>query len=374
MNKKDSKKKPLVQLDMFEEMYSSDRDLLPQEYAALREKQSKGYMDATFFRKNIFNASSRGKRTEYVKPKLVWTRQDGKGELVYVSHSLHQKHADVLSLIYSEGFRQSKPSSSGNYLIFISLYGIAKMMGYSSPASGADKVKKFINDLRWTDFIIKGKDGTTLRTTILDDAWYSDKHESYAIEIKGRNAKILAHTTGIKFEKRINREIVSIPDSLSKLKAMIRFIISNTPTKHGYSLELFFEKFGVGQSGKETSRKNQKSLFKRNLAENKDWLDRFNIRWDGEQEKIYYEEVVEGIDFLLPMSRKDVLILIDKQNSPYKEHVGKTLKINDVLFELMDVIQEEGLSFVLTLKTIYSGEIGRVRIASLNRIEELLAS
>lgn len=232
-------------------LYSSERKMVPQEYASLSEKKSKGYMNADMFRKNLFNAASRGSRILYKRPKRIWTGKDGNN--VSVSHSLHQKHADVLSLIYSERFKSTKPNEDGSYSIYISLYAIAKAMGYRHPKSGADKVKKFINELRWTDLVIESNDGAILRTTILDDAVYSHEHDTFLIAIKGRNAKILAHATGIKFGKTLNREIVSIPDNLSKLKAMIRFVISSKPTKHGYTIDLFFEKFGIGQSGSEES-------------------------------------------------------------------------------------------------------------------------
>ncbi|CAA6807414.1 MAG: Unknown protein [uncultured Sulfurovum sp.] len=361
-----------TQKNMISMLYEEEREMIPQEYASLTEKKRKNVMNADMFRKNLFNAGARGTRTLYKKPKQVWTGRGG--EIVSVSHSLHQKHADVLSLIYSEGFKKSTSSADGSYDIYISLYAIAKAMGYKHPRSGGEKVKAYINDLRWTDFIITAPNGEILRTTILDDCLYSEEMDSYVIRIKGRNAKILSHSTGIEMEKLLNRKIVNIPDKLSKLKAMIRFIISNKAQKlHGYTLDHFFVKFGVGQTGAIESRNNQKSLFRKQLNENKPLLDQFNLRWEKTEDKIYYDSQLEDINFILPLKKDKIVFEMEKIDNPYGQYIGKKIKIEDVIYEILEINNSSKDGGVdVKLENTHSKERGISKNASIENMKALL--
>jgi len=279
--------------NLFDELLDYNREVQKEEYANIQVKQ-KGYMNANFFRKDMFRAVARGKRIQYKKPKVVWEKSDK--EKLAISHSLHQKHADVLSLIHTDYVSISKPKPDGSYVIYTTLYRIAKAMGYKYPEKAIDYVRQYILDLRWTDFVVYDKYGGEYRTTILDDAYYSETRDIFVISIKGKNAKILAHTTAIKIEKELNKRIVGIPDNLVKIKAMVRYMLSHKSSSSGYTLNFFFDKLDIGKSDKSIQvAKNKKSIFRRQLKENEELLKSFNIHYDRENDKVFYTEQLKEI-------------------------------------------------------------------------------
>lgn len=277
-------------------IFEDQRELTKEEFKNVQAKQ--GSLNADFFRHNMFNASARGKRILYKKPKVVWEKDDT--DKVAISHSLHQKHADVLSLIHTDHIAMTKPDKTGGYFIYVSLYRIAKLMGYKNPSKDTDKVKKWISELRHTSFITYSKDGD-YHTTILSDAFFSKNKDVFLIEVRGRNAKILAHTTGIRIDKALTHDIVSIPDRLSKLKAMIRYVISNKRTQHGYTLRHIMEKLEIGRSGSLQVQRNQITDFRKQIREHKDILAKFNLEYDAKSEKILYEKQHPLVTFELPI-------------------------------------------------------------------------
>jgi len=124
-------------------MVYSDRDIEPTEYNNLKDKSN--FIQASFIRNNMFLPMSRGKFEEYKKPRLIYNNHK-LSKSISVSHPLHQRHADVLFLIHAYA-KASTPMRDGSYTLAISLYEIAKIMGYSDPKSGVMKVKKFIDDI-----------------------------------------------------------------------------------------------------------------------------------------------------------------------------------------------------------------------------------
>jgi len=275
-------------------LFDKERELLKEEYANLRNKQKNGFMNSVFFRKNIFNASSRGERIQYKKPKVVWEQTEI--DKVAITHSLHQRHADVLSLLHTDNLGVSKPEKDGSYTISVSLYRIAKFMGYKEPHKRTDDVKQFIDELRWTDFVQTDCEGDW-SFPILGETLKTK--EGFFILISGKSAKILAHTTGIKFNREITHKIVNIPNRLPKIKALVRFVLSNKPTKNGYTLEYFYDKFNIGLNGSIRTIRNQKAKFKKELKENEELLNMFNISYDRSQQKIYYLAQLKEITFEL---------------------------------------------------------------------------
>ena len=285
-------------------LFDKDRELLKEEYANLRTKQKDGFMNSNFFRRNMFNATSRGKRVQYQKPKVVWQQSEKKK--VAVSHSLHQRHADVLSLIHTDNMGMTKPKKDGSYDIYLSLYRLAKLMGYEDPHKRTNNVKQFINDLRWTDFVITTEEGE-YRNTILGRAYFDKEEDKFIVRIDGDSAKILAHTTGVKFSRDVTHRIVAIPNKLPKLKALVRYVISSKPTDNGYTMEHIFERFSIGQSGSEQTRRNQKSDFRKQLIDNEELLLSFNIVYHRGNQKIYYTEQLEEVNFELSLNTGEIM-------------------------------------------------------------------
>lgn len=356
--------------DFYEVLFDKDRDLQKEEYANLRTKQKDGFMNANFFRRNMFNATSRGARIEYQRPKIVWQQSENKK--VAVSHSLHQRHADVLSLIHSDYISMTKPKKDGSYDIYLSLYRLAKLMGYKNPHKRTSLVKQFINDLRWTDFITTTKDGE-YRNTILGRAYFDESKDKFVVRVDGDSAKILAHTTGIKFDKEITHRIVSIPNNLPKLKALSRYVLSNKPTKNGYTMDHIFEKFSIGQAGSDQTRRNQKSDFRRQLSENEELLGSFNIAYHSEDQKIYYTEQLEAISFELSLDTGKILEKIDSEEK-YKSFIGKQIIVGSVLYEIKNVVPLGQEKADIELLDVVKNEIGLSRNASLETLEEYVNS
>jgi hypothetical protein len=372
------RKKSNLQTTIYDVLFDEDRELLKEEYANLRKKQSKGYMNANFFRRNIFNASARGKRIQYKRPKIVWEKSSL--NKVAISHSLHQKHADVLSLIHTDYISISKPDKNGGYNIYLSLYRIAQKMGYKYPTKAIENVKQFINDLRWTDFIIYNKDGE-YRTTILDDAFFSEHQDVFIVSVKGKSAKILAHTTGIKISKELTYKIVSIPDSLVNIKALIRYIISNKPTVNGYTMDFIFDKFDINKIENIQVRRNQKSKFRKSLRDNKELLASFNLEFIEEEDKIYYTKQLEEIKFELAVSQKPKKIYEKIENDNNKEildnkeeypQIGKKFIMDSIVWEVLDIVPIENGNYDFKLKNTTNGAIGMARNIPLNNLDKLI--
>lgn len=323
-----------TQKDIYNVLYDKDRELTKIEYSNLRSKQIKSCMNANFFRRNMFNATSRGSRIQYVRPKIVWEYSDGKS--VAVSHSLHQRHADVLSLIHSDYSSMTKPSKDGSYDIYLSLYRIAKLMGYKDPHKRTDDVKQFINDLRWTDFIITTENGE-YRNTILGRAYFDEGKDTFIVKVDGDSAKILTHTTGVSLSRKLTHSIVSIPNKYPKLKALVRFSLANKPTSHGYTLDFLFTKFGIGTTGNAQHRSNKKSLFRKELLENKELLASFNLIYSSHSSKIFYFEQLDDISFELSAPTSKVLDEIIVSSDDENTFKGSVITIDSIAYEILNV-------------------------------------
>jgi len=336
VTKEGKKRKILVQ----KELFSEKRELVPEEYSALREKQKKGYLNADFFRSNMFNATTRGKRVEYKNPKKIY---EDKNKNIYISHPLHQRHADVLSLIHSDCDMVTKPNEDGSYSILISLYKIAKLMGYENPNSDNSKVKKFINDLRGTDFIEQDKSIPSLKRgyKILGDYILDENTEKFFITVSGKSAKVLAYATGIKFEREIAHKIVKTKPP--KVKAIVRYMLSNRTSDKGVTVNWFLERFDITTSDKQ-------SKFRGELKKNIDVLAEFGITYNLEEKKLYYKKQLPEVSFSLPLNKKRVLSKImnedeqgrDQNTEPtdtdkYNDLIGKKFKINDEIFQVIEI-------------------------------------
>ncbi|HHD80040.1 MAG TPA: hypothetical protein ENK99_00280 [Campylobacterales bacterium] len=302
----------------YEIVFDKKREVLKNEWKNIAKKANNGYMNAEWFRRNMFNATARNKRKEYKHYKTIWKNEDKE---IQISHPLNQKHADVLSILFTDNIGTTKPDKDGSFYIYTSLYSIAKKMGYKYPERASHKIVKFINDMRWTDFVVINKDGW-YRFTILGEAYYSESKKTFQVHIDGKSAKILAINTGLQIESSLNQKIVKIPDKLSKLKAMVRYIIANRATKYGYTLEHIFEKYGMDNSIKSMTNRKNRSNFKKQLKENMDLLAEFNITYDEQKDKIYYIQIKQII-FEKPIKLESIKDNIEKEQG--LDFIGKLI-------------------------------------------------
>lgn len=302
----------------YEVVLDKEREVLNNEWQNIAKKANNGYMNAEWFRRNMFNATARNQRKEYKHYKTIWKNEDKE---IQISHPLNQKHADVLSLLFTDNIGTSKPSKDGSFYIYTSLYRIAKTMGYRYPERASHKIVKFINDMRWTDFVVKSTEGW-YRFTILGKSYYNESRKVFQVHIDGNSAKILAINTGLQIDSKLNEKIVRIPDKLSKLKAMVRYIIANKAVRHGYTLEHIFEKYGMDKNIKSMTNRKNRSNFKKQLKENKELLNEFNITYDEQKSKIYYKQI-QDIVFEKPIRLESIKESIEKEQG--LDFIGKSI-------------------------------------------------
>ena len=206
-----------------------------------------------------------------------------------VSHSLHQKHADVISILLTD-YAGVKKNRDGSVRIFTSLYHIAKKMGYKRPERASEKIKKFIDEIRLTDFKVVNPEMGVSNFTILGDSDWSNRDGSYYVDLGVKSARVLAMSTGLSIAKPLNEKIVLINDKTPKLKALIRYVIASKPPIRGYyTLEHIFDKYGIGKGENDATNRKDKSNFRRELKDHTETLSTFNITYDAEKQRIYYD-------------------------------------------------------------------------------------
>ncbi len=289
-------------------IFDENRELTPKEYKNLTKKVNGGYIPVNYLRKNLFNATVRESK-ELTKFKTIY--DDGNIKM-RVNRSLHQKHRDLLSVLFSDNNGVSKPNKDGSYYIKTNLYKLAKAMGYGikkkkdstySISSATATIEKFLNDLQSTLIIVDdGKFKYTYQLigeTIFDKYYqYDEDVQNYIVKIPALTAKYHIFNWGIQIPKDINKKIVAIPNKFSKIKAMVSLILSNKALKNGISFDSVCHKLDIVGSS-------NKSRFKRQINENPELLEEFKIKYDSNRKIFYYHHIKE-IDFEKPLNTKDI--------------------------------------------------------------------
>ena len=380
-------KKNIKQLTIYDydTYFEEERELHKSERANITKKVKGGYINVDWYRKTLFNATSTGKCVKYKKPKSIYKN---KGIEILVSHALNQKHADALSILFTDNLRFKKMllKDDGSFYIYISLYHIAKKMGYKTPHGATHRVKKLLNDLRDTDFIIRieipnhiGK-YYEIKTKILGDSGYSNLDESYRVVVGGKSAKVLAMSAAVSINKLLNEKIVSLPNNRSKLKALIRYVLASDTSKYGYTLKGIFERYNIGQKptknvSDELKKKNDamnrkdKTVFRNQLREYKELLEELNIRFDEYEQKIHYKQHdLIGFDMgIKPMQilERNKAINTDKYIGKWIEPEHKTLaKITTI-----DVLKNNKLSVGFHIPQ--EDKKGKIKSISSEALEEI---
>lgn len=297
----------------------------------------KNSIPVEYFRKNLFNATTRTS-CELKKPKVIF--DDGTNKMI-VNRSLHQKHRDILSILFTDN-KNLKVNEDGSIEISTNLYYIAKEMGYDKPKDGTHVIKGFLYDLRHTEITFKTKKKDVAMPEkgghrLIGTYKYDEKSGDYIVSIPSETAKYRILNYAVEIPKEINRKIIAIPNNLAKVKALVSYMLSNQALKNGISFDKICDKLDIQNENK--------SRFKKELLENFDLLQEFNITFN-EETKIFKYEQIEAIRFHAPVKVEKLVGSLDQQvqqqEEPKKEEVKKSS------FESLTLMSEEDLKEILS--------------------------
>jgi len=138
------------------------------EFALLAEKINQKTIPVIMLRGNLFNPTVRDVKI-YKQPKVFLEDKD----YIYTTTlNLNQKHKQVfLYLLYSATKSDIKPD--GSFDARISLYQLAKTLGYARPRGSNPKIKKMLDELQMTVIKVKSKTEEKGFTFNLIDRYYT---------------------------------------------------------------------------------------------------------------------------------------------------------------------------------------------------------
>lgn len=318
-----------------EDFYSDERSLTKTELINLEYKKNSIPVD--YFRKNLFNATTRTS-CELKKPKVIF--DDGTNKMI-VNRSLHQKHRDILSILFTDN-KNLKVNEDGSIEIRTNLYYIAKEMGYDKPKDGTHVIKGFLYDLRHTEITFKTKKKDVLMPErgghrLIGTYKYDEKNGDYIVNIPSETAKYKILNFAVEIPKEINRKIIAIPNNLAKVKALVSYMLSNQALKNGISFDKICDKLDVNIGAR-------KSELLKEVKENIGLLQEFNITFN-EETKIFKYEQIEDIKFHAPVKVEKLVGSLDQQvqqqrDEPKKDEVKKNSFENLTLFSSEENIKE----------------------------------
>jgi len=329
-------------------IFEKDRELTEKEYMNLSKKVNGGYIPVDYLRKNLFNATVRDSK-ELRRKKIIYNDKQIK---ITVNRSLHQKHRDLLSLLFTDNKGVSKPSKDGSYIIYTNIYDLAKKMNYKTPKNSTNNIYRMLNDLAITRLEIEDEFGIFRHNLIAED-YYDKDTGRYMVRIPSITAKYHIFNWGIQIPQELNREIILIPDKLSKLKALISFILSNKALKNGISFSSVCDKLDILDSP-------NKSRFKKQIRENQELLDKFKIKYN-EDKKIFYYENIKEIDFEKALNIQNINEAIKlKELDGYEVLIGEKISfitsISNIIVTITSLIVKAD-KFVLIGKDEHGYEL-----------------
>lgn len=307
-------------------VFNERRELTNVEYLNLCKKINNGALPAEYYRKALFNATTR-ESCELIRHKIIF--DDGKLK-IKVNRSLHQRHRDLLSIIFTDNKGISKPSADGGYLIYSNLYTLSKKMGYCDPLSGIGTVQKMLHDLRHTDMIIEVQNYKH-HHMLLGDFILDEEAGNYAIQIPPMTAKFHILNYAVEIPKEINQKIVAIPNSLAKIKALVSYMLSNQALKNGISFQSVCDKLDLNVASR-------KSEFLKEIKQNFALLKDFNITFDPDSQIFKYEQI-EAIKFHSPVKMEKIIACLDQQTQQQEE--PKKDEVKKSSFESLTLINSE---------------------------------
>lgn len=308
-----------------EVLFDDHRLLTNVEFLNLADKVNKGALPAEYFRKNLFNATTRVSQ-ELKRNKVIY--DDGKLK-IKVNRSLHQKHRDLLSIIFTDNKGTSPLRRDGSYLIYHNLYDMAKKMGYSKPNDVIHLIKGWLDDLRHTDMIVENEN-FEYGHMLLGDFVLDHKTNKYAVVMPAKTAKFHILHYAVEIPRELNQKIVAIPNNLAKTKALVSYMLSNQALKNGIGFENICDKLDINVP-------TRKSEFLREIKAHGDLLQEFNITFDKDSQILKYKQI-EAIRFHPSLKIDKIIECIDQ--TP-KEEVQKSS------FESLSLFSEDDLKEIL---------------------------
>lgn len=336
-------------------IFNEERDLTSIEYSNLCNKVNTGALPAEYFRKNLFNATTRESK-ELTRNKTIY--DDGSYK-IKVNRSLHQRHRDLLSLLFTDNISVGKPLRDGSYSIHTSLYDLSKKMGYS-PKQGINVVGKFLQDLQSTIMVID--DGKIeYKHTLLGDSAF-DKYDTkeYLVKIPPQTAKFHILNYSVEIPKEINRKIIAIPNNLAKIKALVSYMLSNQALKNGIRFDNICDKLDISVGSR-------KSEFLKEIRSNLVLLQEFNITFN-EETKIFKYEQIETIKFHAPVSIKKIVEYVNLDKEPNQEELKEEVYKTPSLFGEEDLREDLNINEERYKKLIMSFINSKITINNIEYI------
>ncbi len=248
--------------------------------------------------KNLFIATTRESK-ELTKNKIIYDDNQTK---IQVNRSLHQRHRDLLSIIFSYlDLESSFTIKEEKFYIYTSLYNLAKKMNYA-PKQAVKNIKKFLDDFQDTLIISSKKNGNNKIDSVpfIYKHYYDENLNKYVIIIPKEIKEIFEVFYPEAIPKEINQKIIELPNKYAKTKALVSYILSNKTLKNSISFEKICDILDI-------KAKVRQSEFKREIKLNKQILEEFNIVFDEETKIIKYEKISIDEEF-----NEEFFIKLDK--------------------------------------------------------------
>ena len=261
------------------------------EFKNLSEKVNNNAIVCDYFRKNLFNVTSRSSEIYKNNRKKIIYKDEKM--TIKVNRSLHQRHRDLLSLLAFE--KKTNIESDGSYEIHTKIYQLAKKMYNKNPKNHTQTIRNLLEDLRNTDITIE-TEKTVYQHHLLEYSEYDKDLDYYIVKVPAKTAKYYIYTACMSITEEINEKIVKIENSKSRLKALISFILSNKKLKNGMYFNTICDKLDITV----TSRKSE---FKKQILANLELLKEFEIEY--KDDKFYLLE--NTVKFYNPLSEKAIV-------------------------------------------------------------------
>ena len=273
------------------------------EFALLAEKVNKKTVPAIMLRGNLFNPTVRDVKI-CKQPKVFLEDKD----YIYTTTlNLNQKHKQVfLYLLYNATKSDIRPD--GGFDARISLYHLAKTLGYARPRSSNPKIKKILDELQMTVIKVKSKTVEKGFTFNLIDRYYFDNLD-YVIQIPAEIAQWITYTTTVHIPEELIIKLFSVQDA--RLNATITYLYSNRISENGLKLDTVCEKLGINKP-------NRKSEFKRAIKDNTKLLNEFGIILENDSFKLSKNI---GLKFYHALSDKELKTYEQKQIEKAKPQI-----------------------------------------------------
>ena len=255
------------------------------EFANLVEKVNNNCLPADYFRKSLFNTTTKNS-VELKHKKVIY--DDGK-TIIKVNRSLNQKHRDLLSILMYE--EKSDVQPDGKFYIKTKIYQLAKEL-YPNSKNAKHRIKEMLDDMRITDIEVK-QNGKILNHTLLGMSYYDEHEDTYIIEVPPQTSRYLIYNAGVSIPEKTNKKIIAIKNP--KLKALVTFMLSNKKLDNGIYFDTICEKL-------EITKPNRKSEFKKIVEDNLELLAQFKIIY--KDEKFYLKK--QKVEFHHALSDKEL--------------------------------------------------------------------